>query len=292
MVFLKLARDILGARGLVDAAAKSGCPVLAIVDSANSTSGHPYARKKYQEVYGGPAPEKVNREMLVLARELGQPFSLEYALHHTGWLHQHCRLAAQVQAAGDEAMQIARDQGFIFWHASGTLYKAAGLLLQGRLDEGLPLLQKGLQAYRATGAGLAVPYYLSIQGAAQTEARQFASARQALDKGLALVEKNDDRFQEAELYRQKGELLLAESGGVRLHEANAGLIAVSEVMRALLDVRAAGIPVVVLIGGANGCFGGILLRLFFRATLSARKLFSLIHRGDDEGFGVVRARLF
>ncbi|MDM0107375.1 biotin-independent malonate decarboxylase subunit beta [Variovorax sp. J22R24] len=52
-------------------------------------------------------------------------------------------------------------------------------------------------------------------------------------------------------------VLLAESGGVRLHEANAGLIAVSEVMRAVLDVRAAGIPVVVLIGGANGCFGGM-----------------------------------
>lgn len=52
-------------------------------------------------------------------------------------------------------------------------------------------------------------------------------------------------------------ILLAESGGVRLHEANAGLIAVSEVMRAVLDVRAAGIPVIVLIGGANGCFGGM-----------------------------------
>ena len=52
-------------------------------------------------------------------------------------------------------------------------------------------------------------------------------------------------------------LLLAESGGVRLHEANAGLIAVSEVMSALLAVRAAGIPVIVLIGGANGCFGGM-----------------------------------
>ncbi|HWH40374.1 MAG TPA: biotin-independent malonate decarboxylase subunit beta [Usitatibacter sp.] len=52
-------------------------------------------------------------------------------------------------------------------------------------------------------------------------------------------------------------LLLAESGGVRLHEANAGLIAVSEVMRAMLDVRAAGIRVIVLIGGANGCFGGM-----------------------------------
>ncbi|MET0981945.1 MAG: biotin-independent malonate decarboxylase subunit beta [Telluria sp.] len=52
-------------------------------------------------------------------------------------------------------------------------------------------------------------------------------------------------------------LLLLESGGVRLHEANAGLIAVSEVMRAILEVRSQGIPVVALIGGANGCFGGM-----------------------------------
>jgi malonate decarboxylase beta subunit len=52
-------------------------------------------------------------------------------------------------------------------------------------------------------------------------------------------------------------LLLADSGGVRLHEANAGLIAVSEVMRAVLDARAAGIPVIVLVGSANGCFGGM-----------------------------------
>lgn len=52
-------------------------------------------------------------------------------------------------------------------------------------------------------------------------------------------------------------IILAESGGVRLHEANAGLIAVSEVMRALLAVRAAGIPVLMLIGGSNGCFGGM-----------------------------------
>ncbi|MRW90608.1 biotin-independent malonate decarboxylase subunit beta [Duganella sp. FT80W] len=52
-------------------------------------------------------------------------------------------------------------------------------------------------------------------------------------------------------------VLLVESGGVRLHEANAGLIAVSEVMRALLDARDAGIPVIALVGGANGAFGGM-----------------------------------
>lgn len=52
-------------------------------------------------------------------------------------------------------------------------------------------------------------------------------------------------------------VLLLDTGGVRLHEANAGLIAVSEVMRALLDTRAAGIPVIVLIGSSNGAFGGM-----------------------------------
>lgn len=70
--------------------------------------------------------------------------------------------------------------------------------------------------------------------------------------------------------RPEAVLLLAESGGVRLHEANAGLIAVSEVMRAVLDVRAAGIPVLVLIGGANGCFGGmgIVARCASRIVMS------------------------
>ena len=52
-------------------------------------------------------------------------------------------------------------------------------------------------------------------------------------------------------------VLMLESGGVRLHEANAGLIAISEIMRALLAVRDTGIPVLGLIGGAFGCFGGM-----------------------------------
>jgi malonate decarboxylase beta subunit len=52
-------------------------------------------------------------------------------------------------------------------------------------------------------------------------------------------------------------LFLADSGGVRLHEANAGLIAISEIMRAVLDARAAGVPVFALIGGSCGAFGGI-----------------------------------
>jgi malonate decarboxylase beta subunit len=51
-------------------------------------------------------------------------------------------------------------------------------------------------------------------------------------------------------------LLLFDSGGVRLHEANAGLIAVSELLRAVLRARLDGVKFIGLIGGAGGCFGG------------------------------------
>ena len=154
---------------------------------------------------------QTNDEMLKLARSIKQPFSLEYALHHTAWLYQHNRLGAQAQAAADEQIRIATEQGFLFWHASGTLYSAAGMLLQGQLEPGLQLLRQGLEAYRSTGAELALPYYLSILADGCRQTGRFAEARSALEEALALVEKNDERFQEAELYRLKGELLLAQS---------------------------------------------------------------------------------
>lgn len=57
--------------------------------------------------------------------------------------------------------------------------------------------------------------------------------------------------------RPEAVLLLLDSGGVRLHEANAGLIAISEIMRAVLAARAEGVPVIALVGSGNGAFGGM-----------------------------------
>jgi urea ABC transporter urea binding protein len=154
---------------------------------------------------------RVNREMCQLAREIGHPFSLAYALHHTAWLYQLCRLGAEVRAAAEEELAIAAEQGFALWHATGTCFRGAGMLLQGETEEALPLLLKGLQAFRAGGAELTLPSQLGALGDAHTRAGRFDEARRALDEGLALAEKHDERFQEAELHRLKGELLLAES---------------------------------------------------------------------------------
>jgi malonate decarboxylase beta subunit len=51
-------------------------------------------------------------------------------------------------------------------------------------------------------------------------------------------------------------VILFDTGGVRLQEANAGELAIAEIMRALIEARAAGAIVVGLIGGRAGCYGG------------------------------------
>ena len=56
--------------------------------------------------------------------------------------------------------------------------------------------------------------------------------------------------------RIKACLLLLDTGGVRLQEANAGETAVAEAVRAVLDARAAGASVMAVLGGRAGCFGG------------------------------------
>lgn len=51
-------------------------------------------------------------------------------------------------------------------------------------------------------------------------------------------------------------LVLFDTGGVRLQEANAGELAIAEIMRAVIEARRAGVKVTGLIGGRAGCYGG------------------------------------
>jgi len=188
-------------------------------------------RTKYWEAYTSQDPAVANRchlavclwhlgfpdqalriivEMLRLARAIGHPFSLAYALHHASWLNLGCRLGAEVTATAEEQIVISSEQGFSLWQASGMFFKGAGLLQQGRLQEALPLVLNGLHAFQATGAELMLTYQFSALGEAYTKAGRFDDARQALDDGLALAEKNDECCYEVELHRLLGELHLAE----------------------------------------------------------------------------------
>jgi class 3 adenylate cyclase/predicted ATPase len=154
---------------------------------------------------------KANGEMLQLAHAIGQPCDLCLALIHKSLLSRHCRLATETLDAAEEAIRIATGKGLAFWHAAGTLLKAAALFSMDRRAEALTLFQKGSDAYRVSGFRAWLPFHLGTLGDAYTQAGRFHEAGEALEEGLVTAEKNNERFHQAELHRLKGELLLAAS---------------------------------------------------------------------------------
>lgn len=154
---------------------------------------------------------RFNSEAVELARGIGQPFTLAFALEHRAWLCNQCRLASEAQAAAEEEIEIAMAQGFPYWLASSTLFRADSMIVRGHWREALPLILKGLHDLRATGAGLDLTLQLGFLGEAYTHAGQLADAAKAIDEGLATAERTEERFFEAELHRLRGEMLLATS---------------------------------------------------------------------------------
>ncbi len=139
-----------------------------------------------------------------------------YALHHTGWLYQYCLLgleAAARRAAGEE-ITLATEQGFLLWYATGTFFlRVPGCCSRMPPDEALPLLRKGLDAFRATGAELTLPFQLVHASAAYTQIGRFEDARKAPStKGLAIADEKRRALPGCQtLHRLQGQLLLAES---------------------------------------------------------------------------------
>jgi predicted ATPase len=97
------------------------------------------------------------------------------------------------------------------------------LAATGQGEAGIAQLCQGLTAARATGAEILRTYYLALLVDAYQTGGQREAGLAVLVEALAQVEKTEERFWEAELYRLKGELLLQERepGGCRQDETEA-----------------------------------------------------------------------
>ena len=161
---------------------------------------------------------KLSPETSELARAIGHPFSLSYAQHHASWLRQLMRLPDETLALGEEQARYAAEQGFPLFHATGLSYAAAGRLLKGETERGLPELVAGLEAYRATGAGLALPQYFGLLGEALGQAGRGFDGTELVNHALDLAERSNERCHEAELQRLKGEMALGQGLGFKVAE--------------------------------------------------------------------------
>jgi predicted ATPase len=156
-----------------------------------------------------------SNEALVLAEKRGHPYSLAYALSFAAILHQLRREAPATQARAEEAIALSTEQGFPTWRLTSMIQRGWALACQGKTAEGLLQLRDGLSSWRAMGAEIARPQFLLLLAEAYGEAGEIENGLTALTEAYVLMDRNGDRWGEAELSRLKGDLLLRLDGGTR-----------------------------------------------------------------------------
>jgi class 3 adenylate cyclase/predicted ATPase len=150
---------------------------------------------------------------LALTQELSHPLSLAYALASGTWLHQYRWEEQSSQEQAEATIALSSEQGFPYFLAMGTILRGWALAEQGQAEEGIGQMRQGLDAIRATGAGLFEPSYLAMLAEAYGKVGQAEEGLNVLAEALEIAHRTGERYNEVDLYRLKGELVL--QSGVR-----------------------------------------------------------------------------
>jgi predicted ATPase len=158
-------------------------------------------------------------EALTLAQELSHPFSLSFALEFAAQVRQLRREGRLTQEWAEAQIALSSEQGFPYRVASGAVLRGWALAEQGHGEEGIAQLRQGIAGLRATGAEVAMPQWLALLAEAYGRDGQHGEGLKTVGEALAIADKNEERYYEAELYRLKGELTLAQSSVQRLESS-------------------------------------------------------------------------
>jgi predicted ATPase len=149
-----------------------------------------------------------SREALAAANELGHPYTTCQALFLNSWLHQgrgEPGLAGERAAA---AVALATEHGLPAWAADGIVLQGWALAAEGEVVAGVAGLRRGLAAERASGVLLFQPSFLGLLADTCIRAGEATEALAVLAEALAIADRIEVRWFEAELHRLKGEALL------------------------------------------------------------------------------------
>jgi predicted ATPase len=150
-------------------------------------------------------------EAVILAQQMAHPYSLNFSLIATALFHQLRREVRCTQERTEAAIRLAKQQGFPYWIAFGTILHSWGLAHQGQAQEGIEQIQQGLRAFCTTGAEMLRPYFLALLAEVQRIIGQPETGLTVLAEALTLTDATRVQWYEPELYRLKGELLLQQS---------------------------------------------------------------------------------
>jgi class 3 adenylate cyclase/tetratricopeptide (TPR) repeat protein len=156
-----------------------------------------------------------SHEALARAREQPRPRGLAFAEVMAARFHQLRQDVGLTQQWAEAALSLSTEHGFRFYGVQGSILRGWALAEQGQTEEGIAQICHGLAAYDAGTETFRVEN-LALLAAAYGKAGQAEEGLAALAEALTVADKTGERFYEAELYRIKGELTLAQSSVQRL----------------------------------------------------------------------------
>jgi predicted ATPase len=174
------------------------------------------------------------------ARRLAHPPSLAVSLAVGTRLLWLVGENAALDEQADQLVAVTTEQGFLQWHAQGTICRVWAKVKNGDVAEGISLLRSGSAAYRATGAETWTPHFHALLASACETAGQMEEAVTLLDDALQIVETTGERWFAAELFRQKGRLLLRQGHSETAEELYRKALSIAQQQEAKLwELRAA-----------------------------------------------------
>ena len=152
---------------------------------------------------------KASADALARARTLNHPLSLAYALFCEALLHQLAREPAAAGEHAESAHAVASELGIPHFEAWASVLSGWAASAAGSVEEGIAATRAGLRAVGATGSVAFLPHLLALLADAYARAGQAETGLQLVEEALALCDRNDERYHEAEIHRLRGELLVA-----------------------------------------------------------------------------------
>jgi predicted ATPase/class 3 adenylate cyclase len=152
-----------------------------------------------------------NEVALTQAQGLLHAYTLAQTLLFSTILHQWRREASMAQERVEALLTLCTEHGFAMYLLWGTVLRGSVLTAQGQWAEGLAQMREGLATWRTRGLRLFWFWFHALLAEACGRAGQIEEGLRALDEGLEAPQTAEDHFYEAEVYRLKGELLLARS---------------------------------------------------------------------------------
>jgi predicted ATPase len=149
------------------------------------------------------------REGVTVARTLGEPFSLAFALFMETLVHRLRRDWQAQRERAAEVIAIGDAQGFPLWRGVGRMYHGLARVMAGKGTEASTEVAEGLALAAGAGNRGGVPGMLYALADGQRAAGQHAEALGTVESGLAVGAATGQHFHDASLHRVKGELLLA-----------------------------------------------------------------------------------